>query len=149
MEVDSTLLALFGSETRFRLLAVLANAQHPLTGYRVAKTGEVSISKAYPELNRLAKVKLAAHGPHGWTIVDKDVALLLRKRVHVVDSEDWFKDKSGRDREDRALLRRLKNLPPPDWNQVDPNRINFDVDRRREKDAILVRHGLKPSVTDG
>ncbi len=149
METDPALSALFGSETRLRLLAVLANAQHPLTGYRVAKTGEVSLSKAYPELERLAKVKLAAHGKRGWTIIDHDVAQLLRKRVRVADSEDWFSGKSERDAEDQALFRRLKTLPSPDWSKVDSSRINYDLNRRREKDALLARHGMKPSVTHG
>ncbi|MGA9840371.1 MAG: hypothetical protein WBF81_09490 [Thermoplasmata archaeon] len=149
MEVDASLSAFCGSETRLRLLAVLANAQHPLTGYRVAKTGEVSISKAYPELNRLAESNLAIHSAQGWRIVDKDVAALLRKRVRIVDTGDWFRGKPKRDAEDRRFLSKLRKLPPPDWSQIDPKAIRYDVSRRREKDALLVRNGMKPSVTHG
>jgi hypothetical protein len=149
MEPDPGLAALVGSETRLRLLAVLANAHRPMTGYRVAKTGEVSISKTYPELSHLERAKLAEHRRTGWIIVDKDVARLLRKRLPISDSEDWFLDKPKRDAEDRSLLDRLEKLPPPDWSIVDSKNIRYDVSRRREKDALLIRHHLKPSVIDG
>lgn len=149
MDVDRSLSALFGSDTRLRLLAVLANAQHPLTGYRVAKTAEVPISKVYPELSRLEKARLAAHTKLGWTIDDTDVAALLRKRMRVVDSEDWFRNKSNRDEQDRALMDRLRKLPPPDWSTVNSTAIRYDLSRRKEKDALLARHGMKPSATHG
>ncbi len=149
METDPALSGLVGSETRLRVLAVLANAQRPLSGYRVAKTGAVSISKAYPELERLAASKLVIRSARGWSIRDEDVAALLRKRVRIVDSGDWFRDKPKRDAEDRRFLSRLKNLPPPDWSQIDSDAIRFDVARRKEKDELLLRHGLKPSVTHG
>ncbi len=149
MEIDAALSAFAGSETRVRLLAVLANARHPLTGYRVAKTGMVSISKAYPELRRLAESNLVIHTGRGWAIRDEDVAALLRKRVRIVDSGDWFRGKRRRDAEDRRLLSQLKNLPPPDWRGIGPKTIRYDVARRREKDELLVRHGMKPSVTHG
>ncbi len=149
MEIDPALSGLVGSETRLRVLAVLANAQRPLTGYRVAKTGAVSISKAYPELERLAASKLVLRCGRGWAIHDEDVAALLRKRVRIVDGGDWFRDKPKRDAEDRRFLSRLKSLPAPDWSQIDPDAIRFDVARRKEKDELLLRHGMKPSVTHG
>ncbi len=149
MEIDAGLSSFAGSETRVRLLAVLANAQHPLTGYRVAKTGMVSVSKAYPELGRLAKSHLVIHTARGWSIQDEDVATLLRKRVRIVDSGEWFREKPKRDAEDRRLLTRLKDLPPPDWSGLQPKKIRYDLDRRREKDELLARHGMRPGVTHG
>ncbi len=149
MEIDAALSGLVGSETRLRVLAVLANAQRPLTGYRVAKTGAASISKVYAELERLATSNLVIHSARGWSIKDQDVAALLRKRVRIVDSEDWFRDKPKRDAEDRRFMSRLKRLPAPDWSRIDSNAIRFDVARRKEKDVLLLRHRMMPSVTHG
>ncbi|MGA7923687.1 MAG: helix-turn-helix domain-containing protein, partial [Thermoplasmata archaeon] len=59
-EVDLTMVALFGSETRVRVLAVLAGAYGPLTAYRVGKTGGVSMPKAYREIGRLHKAGIVA-----------------------------------------------------------------------------------------
>jgi hypothetical protein len=51
-DVDPKLVALFGSETRVRTLAVLAGAFRPLAAYRVAKVGGIPVQKAYEEVRR-------------------------------------------------------------------------------------------------
>jgi DNA-binding PadR family transcriptional regulator len=147
MEIDGALAALFGSDTRLRSLAVLANARHPMTAYRVAKVGGVRPTKAYPELHRLEKAGVVSSGRSGWTLRDRDVALLLRKRVRIVWEEDWFRGKAERDAEDRRRYQRLRRLPPPAWNGVGP--VRYDVRRRRAKDEILIRVRTRPSVTHG
>lgn len=147
MEVEPALVALFGSETRLRLLAVLANAQHPMSAYRVAKVGEVRPPKAYPQLDRLRAAGLVAGTPSGWIITDNDVAALLRKRVRIAWEGDWFRDKPKRDREDRRRYRELRRGPSPVWDGIGP--LRHGVARRRAKDELLVRHGLRPSVPHG
>ncbi len=147
MDLDPALTAMFGSETRLRLLAVLANAQHPMTAYRVAKVGGVRAAKAYPELDRLKRARLISDTPSGWTFRDEDVATLLRKRVRIFWDGDWFRDKARRDREDRRRYRRLRQLPAPDWSGLGP--IRYDVERRRAKDELLAGVGMRPSVTHG
>jgi hypothetical protein len=147
MNVDPSLVVVFGSENRLRILAVLANAQHPLTAYRVAQIGDVRAAKAYPELRRLAEAGLVEESRSGWILRDEDVGALLRKRVRVIWDVDWFRGKPARDRADRRRDRRLKQLPPPDWGGL--GRIRYDVRRRRAKDELLVQSRLRPSVTHG
>lgn len=44
----------------------------------------------------------------------------------------------------RRLYRRFNLLPEPNWEANGPVRI--DLRRRRAKDEILVRHGMRPSI---
>jgi DNA-binding transcriptional ArsR family regulator len=125
MNVDPTLTALLGGETRLRILAVLANAGRPLTAYRVAQVGEVRAAKVYPELRRLRGTGLVAVNPSGWVLRDEDVGRLLRKRIPLVWDVDWFEGKSARGRLDRQEELRLRKLLPPDWSGL--RGIRYDV----------------------
>jgi len=51
-DADPALLSLFGSQTRLLTMAVLANADEALTGYRVAKIAGLPREKVYPELRK-------------------------------------------------------------------------------------------------
>jgi|SRR5208282_875702 len=96
--VDPRLVAVFGSETRVRTLAVLASANGPMTAYRVGKVGEVSMPKVYREIYRLSEVGLVGRRGDGWILLDDDVGGLLRRRVRISWSEDWFAGEGGRAR---------------------------------------------------
>ncbi|MGI0131317.1 MAG: hypothetical protein ACREEC_14395 [Thermoplasmata archaeon] len=98
--MDRTLVAIFGSETRLRVLAVLANARHPMSGYRIAKTAGIRIPKVYPELERLRSGGAIGRRGAGWVMRDRDVGALLRKRVRIHWSGEWHLDKALRDAED-------------------------------------------------
>ncbi len=49
-----------------------------------------------------------------------------------------------------SLYDRLRGFPPPDFSTSHPRpKTKADVARRLEKDEILVRHGMRPSVAHG
>jgi hypothetical protein len=144
--VDPRLVALLGSETRLRVLAVLASAYRPLTAYRVGKTGAVPLPKAYRELYRMEQAGLVARDGTGWTLLDRDVRSLLRKRVRIRWFEDLRAERDQNSRRRRATLRRLNSLTPPqfpvDWKPRDPNEVARDL----RKDEILRGLGLRGSI---
>jgi DNA-binding transcriptional ArsR family regulator len=144
--IDPRIIATFGSETRVRILAVLANAHRPLTAYRVGVTGGVPFPRLYREIARLEKAGLVERKGSGWILVDRDVAALLRKRVRIVWDEDWFAEVDRRaPSEDLRLdeLRRLPHLRPPQgWKP----RVPGSLDRPKGKDRMLRQMGLRPAV---
>ncbi|MGA7860635.1 MAG: hypothetical protein WCB19_02105 [Thermoplasmata archaeon] len=89
INLDRGLVALFGSETRVSVLAVLAGASRPFTGYRVAKIAGVQPIKAYAELRRLRAAGFVRKAPSGWALSDPEVRRLVGSRVRIVWSEDW------------------------------------------------------------
>ncbi|HLY76622.1 MAG TPA: hypothetical protein VKT21_01900 [Thermoplasmata archaeon] len=144
--VDPKLVALFGSETRLRTLAVLAGAFRPMTAYRVAKVGEVPVQKAYEGLRRLGAAGLVVHQPDGWVLADKDVRALLAKRVRISWADDWFAERARRMSNEGPLLQRLRRMPrakpPKGWHPRDPKRFV----RSPAKDRILREMGLRTSL---
>lgn len=152
LQVDAGLAALFGSEDRVRTLAALANAEAPLTAYRVAAMVGMEPPNVYRELRRLVKVNEVTRvstpeGRNGWTVVDPDVRALLRRRLRIV----WIQDLSrgARDRERRAVLAMQRSRRDPlDLSKFTPGRplTDSEIRRRREKDEVLQRAGARTSV---
>lgn len=155
LRVDSGLLALFGSEDRVRVLAALANAEAPLTAYRVATMVEVSPPNVYRELKRLARfkeVKRAStqEGRCGWALVDPDLRNLLRRRLRIVWSQDICRGTQGRER--RALLAVQRSGEEPlDLSMFKPGSplSVSEVRRRDEKDRVLAKAGAPQSIRSG
>lgn len=116
---------------------MLANAAAPMTAYRVALVGGVPVAKAYEEIARLARAKIVERRGRGWVLRDSDIRALLRRRVRITIRPSPSAT--------RQLYRRFRALPPPSWDGL--GSIRYDLRRRREKDALLVKHGLRPSVT--
>ena len=102
--VDSALVAAFGSETRVRTLAVLANATRPLTAYRVALVGAIPVDKAYREVRRLAAARLVERRPDGWVLTDGDLRSLLRRRVRIRWDKEWDQERQKWPRETPKML---------------------------------------------
>jgi len=150
--VDPGLAALFGSEDRVRTLAALANAEAPLTAYRVAAMVGMKPPNVYRELKRLLEVNEVARaqtprGREGWTLVDSDVRALLRRRLRIV----WIDDLSlgAQDRERRAAwAMRRSEAEPLDLSEFTPGRplSAAAIRRRKEKDETLARVGARTSV---
>ncbi len=148
MKVDPGLVALCGSERRLRVLAVLANASRPLTGYRVSLIGGVPVSKVYDELRKLEKGGLIGRrGSSGWVLLDPDLGSLLRKRIRIVWWKDWFDRQDRRERADRMFMDRLRAAPRPrlskdrGWTPRNPSLYKRDP----RKDEALTEMGLRPS----
>jgi hypothetical protein len=88
--IDPGLAEFTGSETRVLTLGVLANATRPLTGYRVAKIAGRPEIKVYEELRRAIGAGTVEKTVDGFRLVDPDLRALLRKRVRLYWSEDWY-----------------------------------------------------------
>lgn len=150
--VDSGLSGLFGSDDRVRTLAALANAEAPLTGYRIATMVGMEPPNVYRELNRLLACKEVKQAPtpdgrNGWLVVDPDVRSLLRRRLRIVWSRDLTRGAEERERRAAAIIERSAR-EPLDLSKFKAGRriSNAVAKRRREKDAILERAGARTSV---
>ena len=71
--MDDPLVAVMGSVTRARTLAILAGTRVPQTAYRVAKLGSLSAPNVYIELRRLEKAGIVGRQPYGWILTDERV----------------------------------------------------------------------------
>lgn len=88
-QVDPGLLEFCGSEARLLALGVLANAERPMTGYRVAKVAELPPIKVYEQLARGVKVGIVRKTGRGYVLADTDLRTLLQKRVRLFWAVDW------------------------------------------------------------
>lgn len=150
--VDPGLAALFGSEDRVRTLAALANADAPLTAYRVACIVGMEPPNVYRELRRLLRFneverKPTPEGRDGWTVVDADVRILLRRRLRVVWSRDLIRGARERSRRAALVVRRSSRIPL-DLSNFSPGRslTATALRRRQEKDEVLAKAGAPISV---
>jgi hypothetical protein len=152
LTVDPGLAALFGSEDRVRTLAALANADAPLTAYRVALIVGMEPPNVYRELRRLLRFKEVERAPtpegrDGWRVVDADVRALLRRRLRVVWSQDLMRGAQERSRRAALAVQRSSRIPL-DLSRFTPGRplTATTVRRRQEKDEVLAKAGAPTSV---
>jgi hypothetical protein len=148
--LDSVLTSLFGSRTRLLTMAVLANAEEPLTGYRVAKVAGLPRQKVYPELRRGIETGLVTRVSSGFLLSDPDVRALLRKRVRIRWDEEWDRARASRNPEGGADLDRIRSSLRG-FRTYDPkNRIPATALRELERDPvknqILRSMGARPSI---
>ncbi len=135
-----------------KALAALANAEAPLTAYRVAFMVGVKPPNVYRELKRLLRfneVEKAAtpDGKEGWRLVDADVRALLRRRLRVVWSEDLLRGARERGRRASLSIQRSSQVPL-DLSMFAPGRPPgaAAVRRRIEKDRVLAKAGARTSI---
>jgi len=148
--VDPALASFVGSQTRLLALAVLANADEPLTGYRVAKIASIPRVKVYPELRKGVEAGILARDGDGYRMVDTDLRSLLRKRIRIRWDEEWDRARSARAVTPEDDLRRIQTslkgarLYNPK-NRV-PRAAIRELERDPEKNRILRRLNLRPSL---
>ncbi len=155
LAVDPGLTALFGSEDRVKTLAALANAEAPLTAYRVASMVGIKPPNVYRELKRLLQFNEVERAPtpegrDGWTVTDPDVRTLLRRRLRIVWSRDLIR--GARERGERAALSaRTSSRTPLDLSKFTPGRppSATALRRRIQKDHVLARAGAPTSIRSG
>jgi DNA-binding transcriptional ArsR family regulator len=151
LKVPPELAVLFGSETRVRVLAPLANASRPLTAYRVATLSGVARSKINAEIRRLEKAGIVrslriGKGRSGWELIDPDLGNLVRRRLRIVWSEDLEAEAPRLVELVRASRSRRE---PIDKRLLQGSvRNSGDYVRPPKKDRILRRLGLRPSVRE-
>jgi hypothetical protein len=146
---DLPLESLFGSRTRLLTMAVLANAEEPLTGYRIAKVADLPRQKVYPELRKGIGAGLIRRAGPGFVLADPDVRSLLRKRVRIRWDEEWDRSREGQAIKVPAELNRIRSSLRS-FKAYDPkNRIPTDARRELQRDPvknrILRELGLRPS----
>lgn len=151
LDLDAGLSLLFGGETRASVLAALASASAPFTGYRVAKVAGIQPIKAYAELRRLREAGIVRETPRGergatWELLDENLRSFLTRRVRVVWWNDWQPGMAGRARRAEVALARIRQI---DLSKFKPNPSAVsnpeEYTRRPEKDRVLARLGLRTS----
>lgn len=145
--IDPALEAFVGSRTRLLVLAALANAPNPLTGYRVAKITDLPRTKVYSELNRAFASGLVGRADDAYFLGDADLRTLLRRRVRIVWFDDLVDVKEKAKAEMYDVARRLESFPPPRLART-PGFLSNPADmpaRAKRKDQVLREAGLRPS----
>ena len=152
LSVDPAVSALFGSETRVRTLAPLANAERPLTGYRIASMVGIPRTKVYGELMRLesegwVRRSVNNRGRTLWTLQDPDVRRLFRRRVRIVLSEEILTGALDLAANTQRVMEtnRLEPVDPALLRGPFKPRNPEDYDRPLSKDAALRRLRLPVS----
>jgi len=159
LELDPQLVALFGSVTRVSVLATLAGASTPFSGYRIAKVADVQPIKAYAELRRLRDAGIVRETPGEkgrslWELPKGEVRSFISSRARVYWSGDWFENVrvkitpadwrfARRVAKAAAKRPRPKSIPPA------ARAILSEMVRPPEKDEILERLGLPTSTRRG
>jgi hypothetical protein len=148
-ESDVVLESFCGSRTRLLTMSVLASAEAPLSGYRIASVAGLPREKVYPELQRAIAVGSVEKTASGFVLIDTDMRSLLTKRVRVTWDNYW--DRSDRpsteavDRELEVIRQRRKRVPLYNPANRIPKRAIRELERDPEKDRALIRLGLRPS----
>ncbi len=150
VDVDPALTSLIGSTSRLLTLAVLANADEPLTGYRVAKVANLPRQKVYPELRRSIEAGLVRKTASGFTLTDADVRALLRKRVRIRWDEEWDRARWGRlatpSTELAEILQSLTGTRLYNPKNRIPAAALQELEHDPEKNRILRKYGARPSA---
>jgi len=152
LDMDPGLPALFGGDTRASILAVLAGASTPFTGYRVAKVAQVQPIKAYAELRRLRDGGFVSETSNGngktsWVLADPDLRSLLTRRIRVAWWNDWEPGAERRALRAKAALARVGRFNLSKF-KANPSIISNpeEYTRPAEKDRVLKRMGLRTSM---
>jgi hypothetical protein len=155
---ETRLDSLFGSRTRARTLAVLANAEAPLTGYRIAEVAGLPRPKVYQVLRQLINAGFVESLVGGVRLTDPDLRSMLQKRLRLRWSEEWDVARAGWSEKTPELLAsgledirtRMRRDPgflrPRGWKPPASSRgINRELRRPASKDVGLRRRGLRTS----
>jgi len=148
--IDPAVEQLFGSETRAKVLAILADSLEPKTGYEISKTLDVSPPKVYDVLRRMETsgfLKAITEGSRikRYFLADEDLRRLLLKKVRIAVAKDWFSPEMVREREKAFELAKKVVVRVPKARGIPknlPNRQEFI--RPREKDRALARIAAAP-----
>jgi DNA-binding transcriptional ArsR family regulator len=147
--VDPQMVLLIGSETRAAVLTVLANANGPLSGYRIAATGRVAQPKVHLQLHRLQDAGFVDKKKGGWVLMNPSVRSLFNGRMPVQGWDDWAKEHHRRELAGAELIKVLRDLPharpPKGWIPRNPAQYI----RPPMKDRMNRRLGLAESHHGG
>jgi hypothetical protein len=147
--VDLVLASLCGSRTRLLTLEVLANADEPLTGYRVAKVANLPRQRVYPQLRRSLRAGSVRKSGSVFALNDPDVKRLLRNGVRIRRDQEWHRAR----RDELALpidpltgiLKTLKGVRIYDPGNRIPDAALRELERDLRKNRVLRRDGARAS----
>jgi hypothetical protein len=136
-----------GSRARLETLGVLAAAETPMTGYRVAQIAGLPREKVYPELRKAVALGTVEKGEAGYSLIDGDLRTLLRERVRVTFESAWDRPLSARavEAELRQIRRQTRKTRLYDPANRIPAAAIRELERDPEKNRTLRRLGLRPS----
>jgi DNA-binding transcriptional ArsR family regulator len=145
IQIDNSIKALFGSETRAKILAVLANSPEPKTAYAISKIIEVKPPRVYKELHKLGSTELLGvrNDPSGrrrYFLADEDLRRMLLRRIRLASTDDWFS--AARIHKLKAAMNRAEELEvklPTTRPNPSSIRNREEFVRPPEKDRALKR----------
>ncbi|TLZ52085.1 MAG: hypothetical protein E6K18_03485 [Methanobacteriota archaeon] len=94
-QIPAKVEAVFGSQTRAKVLGYLAGLSVPQTGYAISKNLDIGVSKVYEELKRLEAggVILSdfdVRGSKRFWLNDEDLRSFLARNMRILPAGDWF-----------------------------------------------------------
>ena len=149
LSVDPAIESFCGSKTRLLTFGVLASAEAPTTGYRVALIAGLPREKVYPVLREGGATGAIRKLETGFILVDLGLRQLLVERVKVTFDSAWERpgntsSRPGEEelREIRRLTRKLRLYDP---NNRIPESALLELERDPGKNKALRRLGRRPS----
>ena len=135
-------------------MAVLANAEEPLTRYQVAKIAGVPAQKVYPGTKKGIETGTVGEVEGGLVLSDPDIRGLLQRRVRLRWEEEWDRSRRGWDAATTPILEaglssineKLRSnryyLRPRGW-KPSPGTMKLiaEMSRRPANDAAIRRAG--------
>lgn len=148
-QIDPAMTALFGSRTRALTLAVLANSDEPLTGYRIAKVAGLPREKVYPQLRKAVSTGIVRSQSKGYTLEDADLRRLLRNRIRIRWLDEMQRSREARFGSAESDLRRIGTSLDGIVTYNPDNRIPKaalqELRRDPQKNRVLRSLGLRVS----
>lgn len=140
-------------------MAVLANADEPLTGYRVSKIAGVPAQKVYPEIKKGVATGAVKETRGGFILSDPDIRELLQRRVRIRWDEEWDRAREGWDEATSTILaaglssirEKLRSnryyLRPKGWKpSPETMKVVAEMSRPPAKDAAIRQAGGRTSA---
>src|SRR3989442_3414248 len=148
--INPSIQHLFGSETRAKVLGLLANSSEPKTGYALSKALNIGPPKVYPVLKTLESggflgAIVSGPGVKRYFLAYDDLGQFLRKNVRIALEEDWFSPERLRDREKALESTKRLTIKIPKGIARSPKGVadREEFIRPREKDLALARIARK------
>ena len=111
--------AVFGSQTRAKVLGYLAGSSGSRTGYAISKDLGIGVSKVYEELRRLESCgvvvsDLDVKGSKRFLLDDEDLRGFLVRNMRIVPADEWFSpQRIAERRRNLDAVRRISVPMPP------------------------------------
>jgi len=150
-QIPAKVEAVFGSQTRAKVLGYLAVSSVPQTGYSISKNMDIGIAKVYESLRKLESCgvlvsSLDVRGSKRFLLNDGDLRNFLIKNLRILSADDWFLPARIAERRRNFKETRRINVNVPAFPARKGKRPFANEFRRPpEKDRALSRMRKAPS----